>query len=171
MSLTYRGSKTMEVVFDKRRIHDFSYLLFAWLGQYGGFKMGVHASADDRECYRSFWPIQFHTMKSHGAVRSLERMLELSSDVEPNLNVRENPDRSELRVEIFFDSRAEAQYQDNLFQSCTRWMDHFFRFRCPSAHGDSSETIFRRRIILNFVFLPYDSSSEQPSAIAYTLWW
>ena len=85
---------------------------------------GFLASADDRGGHRSFWPTDFYTMDLHRAVGSLEQMLELSTEVESDLEVKEN--ESGLQVEIVIDAHADTRHLDNMHRLCTLRMDHFF---------------------------------------------
>lgn len=112
---------------------------------------GFLASANNHGGDRSFWPIDFNTMKSHRAFSCLGQILRLRSKVEYDLDARGNSDGSELRVQIVFSSRAESQYVDSFLRVRNRQMDHVFRLLRPGTRKDSLATILRSTQIQNFV--------------------
>ena len=147
------GSSDLEPYVDDTE-YSFHRLLFASGSDKRFASRGYHASADDRGGHQSFWPIDFNTMKSHQAEETLDEMAEWCSEIETDLEVHRSPNEKGMRMDVLYDSRAQARYLDNLHLACTRRMDKFFRVRCPGACGDSSASTQLRTDVVKFVYSP-----------------
>lgn len=92
-----RGSRDVEPQADNTE-YTIRRLLFASGNDERFLKHRYHASADDLGGHQSFWPINFYTMKSHQAERTLEQMTEWCMEIDTDLEVHRSPNGKGISV-------------------------------------------------------------------------